>query len=203
MRELNTPHNRFFLLAFLFEGGLAVVALVLGRFVGSPPLATVRFEIAAMAETAIAAGLGIVASVPMFVGLLAIERWSVAPLQRLRCLVDELLVPLFKPLSVTQLLLVSVAAGVGEEMLFRGWLQAGLADLLGPPLGLAVALGVASLLFGVCHWLTTAYALLAALVGLYLGWLFVLTGNLLTPIVAHAAYDFLALCYLVRWRPPS
>jgi membrane protease YdiL (CAAX protease family) len=34
--------------------------------------------------------------------------------------------------------------------------------------------------------------------GLYLGTLFVITGNLFAPIVAHAAYDFVALVWLAR-----
>jgi len=55
---------------------------------------------------------------------------------------------------------------------------------------------VASLLFGVVHWLTGLYALLAGMVGLYLGGLYLLTGNLLVPIVVHALYDIVALGYL-------
>ena len=39
-------------------------------------------------------------------------------------------------------------------------------------------------------------ALLAGVVGLYLGGLYLLTGNLLVPIVVHALYDIVALGYL-------
>ena len=42
-----------------------------------------------------------------------------------------------------------------------------------------------------------AYALLATAMGWCWG-LFLVTGNLLAPIVTHALYDFLALLYLVR-----
>jgi uncharacterized protein len=52
----------------------------------------------------------------------------------------------------------------------------------------------------VCHWITRTYALLAALVGLYLGGLWLWTGNLLVPIVAHALYDFVALIWILRRR---
>jgi membrane protease YdiL (CAAX protease family) len=34
--------------------------------------------------------------------------------------------------------------------------------------------------------------------GLYLGILFQLTGNLLAPVVAHATYDFVALLWVSR-----
>ena len=57
---------------------------------------------------------------------------------------------------------------------------------------------LASLLFGVCHWLNTTYAILAVLAGVYFGLLLIADGNILTPIVAHAAYDFLALVYLIQ-----
>ena len=70
--------------------------------------------------------------------------------------------------------------------------------LIGGPAAPWIALTVASILFGVCHWLNTTYAILAVLAGGYFGLLLVLTGNLWTPIVAHAAYDLLALIYLVR-----
>jgi hypothetical protein len=101
---------------------------------------------------------------------------------------------MFGGASVAQLAAVAIAAGFGEELLFRGLVQAGISDFLGVTIGLAVA----SVLFGVCHWLNTTYAILAMLAGAYFGLLLVATGNILTPIVAHAAYDFLALSYLVR-----
>jgi membrane protease YdiL (CAAX protease family) len=48
------------------------------------------------------------------------------------------------------------------------------------------------------HPITRMYVVLCVLVGLYLGWLWMVTDNLLVPIVAHGAYDFFALVYLVR-----
>jgi membrane protease YdiL (CAAX protease family) len=61
-----------------------------------------------------------------------------------------------------------------------------------------VALAAASLLFGVGHWLSASYAILASLIGAYLGTLFLLSGNLLVPMLAHAAYDVVALLVLAR-----
>jgi membrane protease YdiL (CAAX protease family) len=55
--------------------------------------------------------------------------------------------------------------------------------------------------FGIAHWVTTAYAVVAGVVGLYLGLLYVITENLLAPAVAHALYDFVALLVLVRLKP--
>jgi hypothetical protein len=93
-----------------------------------------------------------------------------------------------------QLALLAALAGIGEELLFRGVLQVGLARVL-PDAGALVA---ASALFGLVHFVSPAYVLLAGVVGLYLGGLFLFQGNLLVPIIAHALYDFVALIYVTR-----
>ena len=62
-----------------------------------------------------------------------------------------------------------------------------------------IAVGLlASAVFGLFHLVTPTYALLATIVGVYLGVCFAVTDNLLTVIVAHALYDFVALVYLTR-----
>jgi hypothetical protein len=48
------------------------------------------------------------------------------------------------------------------------------------------------------HRLTWIYAIIAALIGLYSGLLWIWTGNLITPMITHAAYDFVALVYFLR-----
>jgi membrane protease YdiL (CAAX protease family) len=111
-------------------------------------------------------------------------------------LVDELLVPAFARWTIGELLLVSLLAGVGEELLFRGVLQPALAGSLGP----WWALIAASLMFGLVHFLSVSYAVFATLMGVWLGVLWIASGNLLVPIVAHAAYDFLTLVYVRRER---
>jgi membrane protease YdiL (CAAX protease family) len=91
-----------------------------------------------------------------------------------------------------------MAAGVGEEMLFRGVLQGVLARWLGTWEGLAVA----SLLFGLLHPISTTYVVVAGLLGAYLGAVWILSGNLLVVVIAHAVYDYLALRALFRDREP-
>jgi uncharacterized protein len=95
---------------------------------------------------------------------------------------------------MVELALLSLLAGIGEEAFFRGVLQSWLESRHSTPFALAVA----SAAFGAAHWLTSTYAFLAMLVGLYLGWLLFLSGNLLVPIMTHALYDLVALCILVR-----
>ena len=89
--------------------------------------------------------------------------------------------------------MVSLAAGVGEEVLFRGFLQAWFEARLGAVGGLLAA----SILFGAAHPITAGYVAIAALMGAYLGALWQWTGNLLVPIVTHALYDLTVLWILL------
>jgi len=88
-------------------------------------------------------------------------------------------------------MVISIAAGLGEELFFRGVLQ--------PELGLVPA----SLIFGALHVggrATLVFGGWVTLMGAMLGGLAIWTGGLLAPIVAHAAYDAGALAY-IRWGP--
>jgi membrane protease YdiL (CAAX protease family) len=63
------------------------------------------------------------------------------------------------------------------------------------------ALVVSSVLFGLLHPITPTYAVLAGLIGAYLGGVWLANGNLLVVVIVHALYDFIALIYLLRDRP--
>ncbi len=112
----------------------------------------------------------------------------------LRDLVDREVMPMFEHLSWFHLALISVAAGWGEELLFRGFLQAGL-DAWLTPWG---AIAITSLLFGLVHSISLAYFALAAGISFYLGFLFWHFESLWVPIIAHTVYDFLMLVMLRR-----
>ena len=134
------------------------------------------------------------AAVPLLLGLRWILTSDMKSVRRLLALVVEELGPLLAPRSPLQLVLLAALAGFAEEILFRGVIQAGLARVL-PESG---ALVVASAAFGLAHFITPTYAILAGLAGLYLGGLFLFQGSLVAPIVAHAVYDVVALNYVVR-----
>lgn len=85
--------------------------------------------------------------------------------------------------------LIALAAGVSEEILFRGVLQGYAAAHL-PALAAVIAPNV---LFGLLHARTLLYAAIAAAVGCWLGLVYLWTDNLLAPIVAHTLYDVVAL----------
>jgi membrane protease YdiL (CAAX protease family) len=155
-----------------------------------PPFARLRLDAAGLVT-------GVFTALPML-GLLAwCLRTSYGPVRGLVAMVEERLGPLLAGASTGGIVLLAALAGLGEELLFRGVIQAGLAERF--PLWVAVV--VASLLFGLGHWLSASYAVLAGLIGLYLGLVFVAADNLLAPIVAHAVYDVVALAVLVRRAP--
>jgi hypothetical protein len=138
--------------------------------------------------------LGLAATVPMLLGLVWTITTGWRPARQLVDLVVEQLGPVLARRSAVELGLLAALAGIAEEVLFRGVVQVGLARVLSE----GGALVAASVLFGLAHFATPTYALLAGLVGLYLGGIFLLQGNLLVPIGAHATYDFVALLYVVR-----
>ena len=125
-----------FRLAVLFEGG-AVVALLLGWMVSAPATQTLHWSAAGW-------GWGALASLPLLAVMLLVTHFPFGPLARLNRLVSEVIVPLVRHSSVLEFLTISLLAGVGEELLFRGVLQALLARWTTPVVGLALA----SLLFG-------------------------------------------------------
>lgn len=104
---------------------------------------------------------------------------------------------------VAKMFLLAAAAGIGEEALFRGFLQTG-ALVLGERAGLTepaavfAALTGVSLLFGAVHALTPFYFLLAAGMGAFFGILFLRTGNLFVPAAIHFLYDFCVLLDVSR-----
>ncbi len=155
-------------------------------------------------------GKGVLATVPMLCVLGLVEFAPGRSFQRLRAIIDLLIGPLIRSVSPAQLALLSLAAGLGEEIFFRGLIQGGLQQLL-PDHGLALAMPwegpalailIGGIFFGLAHPLSPSYTVLTTLLGIYLGILFYGTGNLLIPIVAHAAYDFIALVYLAYVRRP-
>jgi uncharacterized protein len=176
-----------FTYACLFELALLVLALGWGWLFQRPALSDVQWSLKSVA-------VGIAAAIPPS----AFFIWTLNSQLRLclhhRHLFESLLRPLFGEWSALQLLALSVIAGISEEAFFRGAVQGSLADRVNVMLAVVLASG----LFGACHLLTWTYGIIAAFIGAYLGLLWIWTGNLLTPIVTHAVYDFAALMYFLR-----
>ena len=93
------------------------------------------------------------------------------------------------------LLLLCILAGLGEEWLFRGAMQGWLLQHTGP----WTAVLAASVLFGLVHYVSFTYFLVATGLGLVLGVAYHLSGSLPLVMAWHAIYDVLALYCLLRF----
>ena len=98
---------------------------------------------------------------------------------------------IFSKTKLLDLCLISILAGFAEELLFRGVIQ--------------VKLGIvgASIIFGLLHFITPAYCVIATIMGFYLGFLFQYYESLLIPVQLHFIYDLGALVYLRYFVKPQ
>ncbi len=103
-------------------------------------------------------------------------------------------------LSPGQVLVFALASGIGEEVFFRGFLQQALSDLAfgGEATGWALGLVVSSVIFGMLHVgpdrsKFLPWTIMALVLGVAFGALYLYTGNILGPIIAHFTINFLNL----------
>ena len=184
--------------AMLFETGLGF----LGVFVAWLGGVSLKQHLSSSLDAVLR---GLIASLPMIVLLFAAYEMDWRPVVKLRRDVELVVRELFTGCSWIELLLVSLAAGVGEEILFRGALQPLFISWTNPWIGVALA----ALLFGLAHEMSRTYFLAAALIGVYFGWLMLAYDDLVAPMVAHGFYDFVALVYVQfrardqRREPPA
>ena len=179
----------FFKSACYFEASLVLVAVFLGWVAGIDPFENIYFS-----ETAIA--YGVIGTVPLFLMFLALEKMQGESVTTIRKLLLNTLGPGLHRYHWTDLFLLAAIAGVSEELLFRGVIQ----PLIEASWGIMAGLIVSNIVFGLVHAVTPLYAVLAALVGIYLGLSLDYGGerNLLIPIIIHGFYDFLAFVALMR-----
>lgn len=172
-------------MAMLFETGLGFVGVVIAWVTGIN-----LADQFAVSRSAVLRGL--LASLPMIALLVAIYQCPWRPLARLRHEVEKVVRELFAGCGWLEFALVSIAAGIGEEVLFRGTLQPLVISWTVPWVGIVIV----SLLFGLAHALTATYFIAATLIGFYFGWLAFAYDDLIAPIVAHAVYDAFALMFI-------
>ena len=115
---------------------------------------------------------------------------------------NEDLAALLGPISISKALLLAVLSGIGEELLFRGFLQHGLEQWLQSPW---LAVFIAGLLFGLVHVgpdprRFAPWTAMAVVLGWLIGASFVICGNVFAPIAAHFTINFLNLSTLIKRR---
>ncbi len=175
--------------AMIFELSLLLVAWVVAWFFSIPFWGSGSWDWMGVL-------VGLTSTLPMlsiFFWLLQ-SKWDACV--EIRKMMDQAILPLFKGFSVTQIALLSITAGISEEVLFRAVIQGGIQAAAGLPL----AIFVSAFLFGLCHALTRFYFILASLIGVYLSMVWMATDQLLSPIITHAVYDFIVLHWYLRLR---
>jgi membrane protease YdiL (CAAX protease family) len=179
----------FFKAACLFEASLTVVALILGWIAHVNPFEKLYFS-----QTALI--VGIIGTVPLFLLFLALEKMQGDSIATIRKLLLQTLGSALHRYHWSDLFTLAAIAGISEELLFRGVIQPWLESTL----GMAAGLIGCNILFGLVHSVTPLYALMATVVGIYFSLSMDYGGdrNLLTPIIIHALYDFLAFVALMR-----
>ncbi|HEY9733676.1 MAG TPA: CPBP family intramembrane glutamic endopeptidase [Drouetiella sp.] len=139
--------------------------------------------------TAVLAGIaaGAVTALSGFVSLfLTGKAAEKSVFQQLRSLVYTQIAPLFKQLTLADIFLIAASTGFCEEIFFRGILQS------------EMGLLSASLLFGMIHCASVSmlpYAAWTCVAGIFLGYLYIWTGSLWAPILAHAVNNFIVIAY--------
>lgn len=165
---------------------LAMLAVAVGvmRFEGGLALLLPRMP---ARSWAFCSGLGLgVGLIIVWFTRLSVRRygWARSLVEALRVAIGEL--------RWSEALAIALFSSVGEEALFRGALQ--------PVVGLFGA----SLIFGLLHTgpsrLFRPWTVMAFVVGLLLGWMLQVTGNLVAPIVTHMTVNFLNLRYIAEER---
>jgi membrane protease YdiL (CAAX protease family) len=179
----------FFKSACYFEAALILVAIALGWVADINPFANIVFSESALAY-------GVLGTIPLFLMFLGLEQVQGKSVVNIRKLLLNTLGPGLHRYHWSDLFVLAAIAGVSEELLFRGVIQPWIERSWGITAGLIGS----NIVFGMVHAVTPLYAVLAALVGIYLGLSLDYGGdrNLLTPIIIHSGYDFLAFVALMR-----
>jgi membrane protease YdiL (CAAX protease family) len=178
-----TVRSKLLGLALLVEGAAFFIALVLARLwsIHLFPL-TEHLLRDCLIGTA-----GAAIPFALFCFSLSEKAKAVPIIRSLRKTITGEIKTLFASATFIDICLISIMAGLAEELLFRGVIQAKWGIL------------AASILFGLLHSVTPAYILLATVIGFYIGLLYHIFQSLLIPIQLHCIYDFGALIYL-RYR---
>ena len=138
--------------------------------------------------------VGVIATLPLVVFLWFFSNSRLPALARFRDSQIAFFANIGFAFTPFRIALMAFGAGVSEELLFRGVFQTWLSSFS----PVVVAIILSNIVFGLLHMRTILYAVIAGIVGAYLGVIYLVTDNLLTPIIVHMLYDAVALEYTRR-----
>ena len=193
------PDNSALTYAVLLELSLGLSAILIGLFLGVNP----RQDLPAWWDgPAIlkSLGIGILVGSAFALSMELVSRLPIRSMQKLERSMQSQLHLLLGPMSVPDLLLLSLSAGIGEELLFRGLIQGWWMSLSETQSFLESLPGMAlsAVCFGFAHPLSKTYIVLATLAGFLFAILYWATRDLLACVLAHAIYDAI-ICVYWKW----
>ena len=165
------PDNSALTYAVLLELSLGLSAILIGLFLGVNP----RQDLPAWWDgPAIlkSLGIGVLVGSAFALAMELVSRLPIRSMQKLERSMQSQLHLLLGPMSVPDLLLLSLSAGIGEELLFRGLIQ------------------------GWWMSLSETQSFLESLPGMAI--LYWATRDLLACVLAHAIYDAI-ICVYWKW----
>ncbi len=177
---MKLTRTKLLLIAFVAEGVVLGLALLLAYWL------QIDLDLAP-SDVARELIIGLLTTVPLvvlFIAAMSEYGNRISALGNLKRIMLQDVRRVFMHARFFDLLAIAVAAGVAEEMLFRGVIQT--------QLGLLPA----SILFGLVHFVTPAYAVAATLMGIYIGLVFSVSESLFAVILLHTLYDLYALTYI-------
>lgn len=202
------PDELLFVWACGFELAIGIAGLLVASIVGVDARAYLpRLNNVAWGAVGIELLIGVAASIPMLIAIALLMKVPHASIDAIKRLSDAPTMKALLSLSHGELLVLSVCAGIGEELAFRGFLLPWITAMRDPtdvaantfnigdgfqmavPALLVTAIFVSSIAFGLLHPITKLYVVVASLMGIYFAVLMVITDSLLVPIVTHAVYD--------------
>lgn len=203
-----TPDDFLFAWACGFELAIGLVGLVIAWIVGMDARAYIgKLDQLDWRSVLFDGALGAVAAIPMLIAialLMKIPHDSITAIKRLS---DMPTIKALLSLTNAELLTLSLCAGIGEELAFRGVLLPWLTSLrdasaafpntfdvgdsfqLANPALLVAAVILSSVAFGMVHPITKLYVVVASTMGVYFAILMIATDSLIVPMVCHAVYD--------------
>lgn len=166
----------------LAMGGTAIVLLVVAKlwlYLGNVTLLPVQFTVNSLIwGLSLGAGITVLSS-------LVYRLWPAYGRSA-----EQYLKLVLTPLLLPDLIWLGLLPGLSEELVFRGVMLSALGANI-------TALIISSLCFGILHYSGSQqwpYVIWATVVGLTLGYVTLLTGNLAIPIVAHIFTNFISGC---------
>ena len=177
---MELSRTRILIIAFLFEGAALFIAVIVANYQGIALLPITHNP----ARDIVIGLIGTVLPFAFFLFSVSPKADRIPMIGSLKKIVLTEVRAIFRNSSLNDLIVISLLAGIGEEFLFRGVIQ--------------VKFGIvfASILFGLLHFVSPAYAIVTTVMGFYLGAVFQISGGLLAPVIIHFLYDLAALIYL-------